>query len=225
MWAFCTSMYCLYSLTPALEWLLKPTQRRVICGPSPPKQFQAFPFTRPFFSIQSTSLLHTWIPFLATTPKASLRAPAGRRGLLPPLAHFLCKGQMLCPYDIHQQHPCPSQSAAGVPRQGPRAQSREQSSACTAMHSTGSVQLHSRWTFLLLNDGKGRDYFASPWRVFRLHPEHMSQIFPCSQDNFRDKGLFNSAKLWRLFYTMYNRQIFMRLTSEFKHTLVVQRCD
>lgn len=66
---------------------------------------------------------------------------------------------------------------------------------------------------------------ASPWQMFCLRTEYMSRIFPCSQDNFRDKGLFNSAKSWHLFYRMYNCQIFMRLTSEFKHTLVVQRCD
>lgn len=66
---------------------------------------------------------------------------------------------------------------------------------------------------------------ALPWQMFWLHPEHMSQIFPCSQDNFSDKGLFNSSKSWRLFYTTYNCQIFTWLTSEFKHTLVVQRCD
>lgn len=171
MWACCPSRHCLYSLTPALEWLLKPTQKTVIYVPSPPEEFQAFSFTRPCFSILSTSLLHTWIWFLATTHKASLRAPAGLRGLYHPLPTFCTKAK----YYLHVKSTTTSmpfmECCWHCPQAGGCAQSREQSSACTAMHSTGSVQLHSRWTFLLLNDGKGRDYFCltvasvppSPW--------------------------------------------------------------
>lgn len=190
----------------------------MICGPSPP-------FSRPCFSILSTSVLHAWISFLGTTRKASLRAPAGLRGLYHPLPTFCAKDKC---YYLHVISTSGTHALLEVllvlsPGRSPCSeQGAELSLHCHAQHRVcaAALQLNSSlakwWQGIIL---------ASPWRVFRLHPEHTSQIFPCSQDNFRDKGLFNSAKLWRLFYTMYNWQIFMWLTSEFKHTLVVQRCD
>lgn len=170
-------------------------------------------------------MLHPWISFLAPHIRHLSERQQGWGGFTTP-----------CPLSVQRINVIISMwypPAAPMPLSGccwccPQAgapcseQGAELSLHCHAQHRgcAAALQLNSSlakwWQGIIL---------ASPWRVFRLHPEHTSQIFPCSQDNFRDKGLFNSAKLWRLFYTMYNWQIFMWLTSEFKHTLVVQRCD
>lgn len=138
MWSCCTSRHHLSSLTPALEWLLKPAQKKVICGPSPPKEFQAFPLPRPCISIPSTSLLHTSIWFLASAGKASLRAPAALRGLYHPFSPFCTKAKRYL-------HIIPTSSIPALPgvllAPSPgRAlcSEQEQSSACTAMLSTES---------------------------------------------------------------------------------------
>lgn len=113
MWACCPSRHCLYSLTPALEWLLKPAQKRVIRGPSPPKEFQAFPFTLFFHSEHKPAAHLNLVPCLH---KAPLRAPAGLRGLYHPLPTF-CTNVFSILYP--PRHPCPSWGAAGiVPGQG-----------------------------------------------------------------------------------------------------------
>lgn len=211
--------------------LLKPMHGRTICDPSPPKEFQVLPFKGSCFSVQACCTPES--DSLPPPRKASRRAPVGLGGLLPSLAHFLYTGPNLWLYYIHRQRPAPSRSAAGVvPGQGglrlagspllgagSRAQPVPRHTA-EGRRSCSLGELFSCW--MMVREGI---LLASPWQMFCLRTEYVSRIFPCSQDNFRDKGLFNSAKSWHLFYRMYNCQIFMRLTSEFKHTLVVQRCD
>lgn len=213
--------------------LLKATHGRIICDPSPPKEFQALPFTRPFFFRWE----HKPAAHLNLTPcQQHIKHLSEHQqvwvGSYPLYTFCIKDAQTLCPFYIHWQHPAPSWSAVGVvPREGDGAwtgptcsKERALLSLChCAQHRL--VQLHFWVNFSLAKWWLGKGFFLPHCGKCFAITLNMTQIFPCSQDNFNDKGFFNIANLWHLFYTTYNCQIFMRLTSEYKHTLAVQRCD
>lgn len=76
-------------------------------------------------------------------------------GALTPLAHFLYKGQKFSPCYIHQQHPCPSKSAA--PQAGALCseQGAELSLHCHAQHRLRAAALQVNFSLAKWWQGKG----------------------------------------------------------------------
>lgn len=151
--------------------LLKPTHRRMICGPWPPKEFQAFPFSRSWVFVQSGSLLHTWIWLLATTTQGISQSISGAGWALSILCTLPVQRPKHYVYIISAGN---IQLLLGVrlacsPGRG-AAPGSEQGAELSPCH--GAEQLHSGWIFLLLNDGERRDsscltaanVLASPWK-------------------------------------------------------------